>query len=328
MAKIRIVGDSSGYVELSAPNAAGNNTLELPSNATKLVGADASNSLNVTGIATFSSGIVGNVTGNVNATGLSTFTSGINVGTGASISSPATNVLTLGTNNVERIRVGAGGSVNIGATDTSYKLQVTGAPQNTSNFGILHIRDSQTLSGAAGTGGIFLSSSPGTDYYIAKGYNGSNTKLKFGNGNNGNEYMGIDDSGRVTMPYQPYARASSTTTQGATNAIPLNSNASYNYSRGGITISGNRFTVPVAGAYVIGYHHLGNSGSGACQIEIRHNGSYIPGTRTQDTNSSNDSFGTQTIKELNASDYIEFWVIQGASHGNQDYNSMWIWLLG
>ena len=122
MAKIRIVGDSSGYVELSAPNAAGNNTLELPSNATKLVGADASNSLNVTGIATFSSGIVGNVTGNVNATGLSTFTSGINVGTGASISSPATNVLTLGTNNVERIRVGAGGSVNIGATDTSYKL--------------------------------------------------------------------------------------------------------------------------------------------------------------------------------------------------------------
>jgi hypothetical protein len=128
---------------------------------------------------------------------------GFAVGTGASISSPATNVLTLGTNNVERIRVGAGGSVNIGATDTSYKLQVTGAPQNTNNFGILHIRDSQTLSGAAGTGGIFLSSSPGTDYYIAKGYNGSNTKLKFGNGNNGNEYMGIDDSGRVTMPYQP-----------------------------------------------------------------------------------------------------------------------------
>ena len=42
MAKIRIVGDSSGYVELAAPNAAGNNTLELPSNATKLVGADAS----------------------------------------------------------------------------------------------------------------------------------------------------------------------------------------------------------------------------------------------------------------------------------------------
>lgn len=74
MAKIRIVGDSSGYVELSAPNAAGNNTLELPSNATKLVGADASNSLNVTGIATFSGGIVGNVTGSVNSTGVSTIT--------------------------------------------------------------------------------------------------------------------------------------------------------------------------------------------------------------------------------------------------------------
>ena len=117
MAKIRIVGDSSGYVELAAPNAEGNNTLELPSNATKLVGADASNSLNVTGIATFSSGIVGNVTGNVNATGLSTFTSGINVGTGASISSPATNVLALGTNNAESVRLDSSGRLGIGTNN-------------------------------------------------------------------------------------------------------------------------------------------------------------------------------------------------------------------
>ena len=70
MAKIRIVGDSSGYVELAAPNAAGNNTLELPSNATKLVGADASNSLNVTGIVTATGGF----SGNINSTGVSTIT--------------------------------------------------------------------------------------------------------------------------------------------------------------------------------------------------------------------------------------------------------------
>lgn len=70
MAKIRIVGDSSGYVELAAPNVAENNTLELPSNATKLVGADASNNLNVTGIVTATGGF----SGNINSTGVSTIT--------------------------------------------------------------------------------------------------------------------------------------------------------------------------------------------------------------------------------------------------------------
>jgi hypothetical protein len=43
----------------------------------------------------------------------------LNVGTGASISSPATNVLTLGTNNSERVRVDSSGNVGIGTTNPS-----------------------------------------------------------------------------------------------------------------------------------------------------------------------------------------------------------------
>ena len=54
MAKIRIVGDASGYVELSAQNAAGNNTLELPSGSTKLVGSDNSGNI-VVGVVTATS---------------------------------------------------------------------------------------------------------------------------------------------------------------------------------------------------------------------------------------------------------------------------------
>ena len=137
--------------------------------------------------------------------------------------------------------------------------------------------------------------------------------------------MTIRNSGVVTMPYQPYANASSSSTVAATAGIPLNTNAR---SRGGLTISGNRMTVPVAGAYVIGYQHLGNSGSGSFQMAIRVNNTEIGGSRMQDTNSSNDSCGTQVIKELAASDYIEFFVVQGTSHGNPSYNSMWAYLIG
>ena len=48
-----------------------------------------------------------------------------NVGTGASISSPATNVLTLGTNNVERVRVDSGGNLGIGTANPGAKLHVS-----------------------------------------------------------------------------------------------------------------------------------------------------------------------------------------------------------
>jgi len=129
----------------------------------------------------------------------------------------------------------------------------------------------------------------------------------------------------IKLPHQPYAQASCGTV--STGKIPLNANNAY---RGGMTIdnTNNRFNVPVSGAYVIGYHHLGNSGSGACQVSIRVNGADVPGSRTQDTNSSNDSFGTQVIRPLSAGDYIEFWAIQNYVHGNPEYNSMWAYLLG
>lgn len=70
MAKIRIVGDSSGYVEIAAPNAAGNNTLELPSGNTRLVGSDSAGNVSVSGIVTAAT-----FSGNVNSTsGVTTVT--------------------------------------------------------------------------------------------------------------------------------------------------------------------------------------------------------------------------------------------------------------
>jgi hypothetical protein len=144
--------------------------------------------------------------------------------------------------------------------------------------------------------------------------------------NGSNWALQPNSSGLVVKPYQPFAQASCNTT--ITNGkILLNANNAY---RGGMSIdnTNNRVNVPVGGVYVIGYHHLGNSGTGDCQIEIRINGTAIQGSATQDTNSSNDSFGSQIVRVLAAGDYIEWWVIQNTSHGNSHYNSMWAFLLG
>ena len=142
---------------------------------------------------------------------------------------------------------------------------------------------------------------------------------------NGTPVAKIDSAGRVTMPYQPFAQASSNTA--ASGKIPLNA---YVGQRGGLSVdtTNARMNIPVSGAYVIGYHHLGNQGSGACQVVIRLNGTDVGGSRIQDSDSTNDNFGTQIIRTLAAGDYIEFWTIQGATHGNPDYNSMYAYLIG
>ena len=60
--------------------------------------------------------------------GISTITAEISVGTGTSISSPDTNVLTLGTNNVERLRITSNGNIGINTDVTTNRtLTVSGS---------------------------------------------------------------------------------------------------------------------------------------------------------------------------------------------------------
>ena len=56
----------------------------------------------------------------------------LNVGTGASVSSPATNVLTLGTNNVESVRINSSGAVGLGTANPQERLHnsITANNQN------------------------------------------------------------------------------------------------------------------------------------------------------------------------------------------------------
>ena len=97
--------------------------------------ASTSDSVSI-GTATFTGGLSGDITGlnvtgvitattlNQNVSGVVTATGGFVVGTGASISSPATNVLTLGTNNAEVIRVTSSGDIGINSTSPARKLDV------------------------------------------------------------------------------------------------------------------------------------------------------------------------------------------------------------
>ena len=79
-------------------------------------------------------------TSNLHSTGLNvsdTFlhSTGLNVGTGATIHQPANNVMTLGTNSSERVRITGIGSVGIGTDDPQTTLDVNGIVTATSYRG-------------------------------------------------------------------------------------------------------------------------------------------------------------------------------------------------
>jgi hypothetical protein len=209
----------------------------------------------------------------------------------------------------EKLRITSAGSVGIG----------TSSPTSQVSFGA---NVGKTLA-------VFENAGGNNIYGIGMGGNGSasdpyRTKLFA----NGFEYLSVDSVGRVTMPYQPCASASYAGGDiSPVNVIPLNTTP---ITRGGITISSNRFTVPVGGTYVVGYHHLAtNLGT---QINIRKNGASInggAGALTQINPASSHGNGSvQNLVELSASDYIEFFLTTGVCHGNGSYNRMYIYLLG
>tara|TARA_B100000035_G_scaffold314639_1_gene331539 strand:- start:1096 stop:1542 length:447 start_codon:yes stop_codon:yes gene_type:complete len=66
MSKVKLTGESSGYVEISAGDAAGNNTLELPTSGVKIVGSDHANNVDNLGVVTATK-FVGDLEGGVNS---------------------------------------------------------------------------------------------------------------------------------------------------------------------------------------------------------------------------------------------------------------------
>jgi hypothetical protein len=92
MSTLKLKGSTSGYVELTAPSTAGDNTITLPTTAGTAVIRDASNNTEV--------------------------------GTGVVIGSPASNTFTVTTNSTERIRIDSSGRMGIGTQNPTAKLAV------------------------------------------------------------------------------------------------------------------------------------------------------------------------------------------------------------
>ena len=98
-------------------------------------------------------------------------------------------------------------------------------------------------------------------------------------------------------------------------------------------MSSNAITVPVSGLYMIGWYHLNADTSTYTVMFTRVNGSHnvdIPhGWAVQNkTSHGNNGFAFNTIAPLSANDTVDFYVSSGSIHGNADYNSMFVYLLG
>ena len=129
------------------------------------------------------------------ANGTVTFTDSVNfvLGTGSSIFSPASNTLTFGTNDAERLRIDSAGSVIIGDSDTDNANAIANdlVVGNTSQRSGITI-----VSGSGDDGNIFFSDGTGTNQ--VKGqivYNQTADAMRFYTANA--QRIGITSTGRI-----------------------------------------------------------------------------------------------------------------------------------
>ncbi len=191
----------------------------------------------------------------------------------------------------EQMRLDGAGNLGVGSTDAGGK---------TASFGkIVAVQGNDSA--------LVLKSTYGTgSTWSIQSYNGD---LAFWNGVSSNtKRFNINDSGYVTMPYQPAFHATSgsaATTAGNVVVFPTvvtNIGSGYNSTNG-------RFTAPVAGTYLFIFSYLKDAGNTDTYTSIRKNGSALA---NMDCTGSNYTPGAiHAIATLAVNDYVDCYVNGG-----------------
>ena len=158
----------------------------------------------------------------VDSIGIVTARSGLHVGTGTSISSPSSNVLTLGTNNEERLRVTSAGLVGIGTDDPDELLEVGDG----SVSGALKISGQSSSITSDGFTVDWESSSNSTRFFSEPSSGGSSA-IRFFTTNSGTraEKLHIASDGRLTSTRSTTTAYDAAATTNNSNAVILNNGA-------------------------------------------------------------------------------------------------------
>jgi len=232
---------------------------------------------------------------------------GVTVGPGASIASPSSNVLTISTNNSERIRVGAAGSIGIGTDNPQKLIDMSGVHSgiNTTGRFVMNPHSSGWDTGVT-SGNIH-------HHYI------DNFRLYSGQIGSGTERFKVDSSGRVTKPYQPVATAigisggsKNTGGEGTFQKVIFataitNRGSHYSTSTG-------YFTCPVAGVYYINAMFLTRA-TGAHNVYIYKNDATtnVKGRDIIGTAGNEQCTGVTGYIDCSVGDTLSIYVSNGAS---------------
>ena len=116
--------------------------------------------------------------------------------------------------------------------------------------------------------------------------------------------LAVDSAGRVTMPYQPHARASRNTGYIAGNNVIVLNIADEN-AAGMYNTSTGRFTAPVTGHYLFAHGMFSENGYPAW-VAWRVNGTNIATTYTNATDYN--SVAGSIVLSMSAGDYADLYV--------------------
>ena len=260
-----------------------------------------------------SGNVTGNVTGTVNSSGIATFTSGIVVSAGSAsapsitptgdsntgIFFPSADTVCIGEGGNEVVRIHDLGRVLVGTAYTN----IAGAPSNKGAKQFIYTAD--------GDGEWALQarndSSTGNGFFLRAGNSSTTYTARFTGYDENNVHLNVDGLGRVTTPLQPAFIATKnsgqTLTQSVNNVVTFDTEV----IDIGSNYSSNKFTAPVSGTYQFQFTCMGSSSnSGYVRIALKKNGSGFYGTTYATiTVSAYESIVTSSLINLSANDYVE-----------------------